>query len=686
MTLRHFILGTAGHIDHGKTSLVKALTGTDTDRLPEEQRRGMTIELGFAELDLGDVRFGVVDVPGHEKFVRTMVAGATGIDVALVVVASDDSVMPQTVEHVEILDLLGVHRAVVALTKCDVVDRDMLALVAEEVRNLLSTTPMRDAEIIPVCSLTGEGIAELKAALHRVALLIEQRSNAGPFRMAIDRVFTIQGRGTVVTGSVLAGRVATGDSLELHPIGRTCRVRDVQSHGRVEDRLLAGQRAALNLIGVERDSVERGFELAAPGYLTPSKIIDARLTLLPSHSRRPTDVGSASKPLRDQQRVRIGMGATEHIAKLVILDDILSPLVGGTPASCALNLPNSHVLFVQLRFLTPVTAVHGQRFILRDETATRTMGGGVVLRPVARRARRTGKHASDVPPRAGISQERCGLEILSTHGGAERVEEVWRYAGFEPLTELQIAARAGVDPLRVAAMIAELQSAGRLTSLTDESISTSVMPGTARRVTLSTWQAVTDRVLAQLGKYHAAHPDQPGCPIDTITGWIDRKTTAGVGKLMFDRMVADGKLRALGRYVALPAFAPALSVQDEKCYAAMLAEFRAAAFKPPLLSDLKITNQATLQRMTRLAKLAIAAGDLAQISPEIFLHAETEQQLREIVARLIDTGREVTVAEVRQATDSSRKFVVPFLEYLDRVGFTQRIGDIRVRAGQPGAM
>ena len=304
---RFLILGTAGHIDHGKTSLVKALTSVDTDRLPEEKRRGMTIELGFAHLTVGDVDFGVVDVPGHEKFVRTMVAGATGVDVALIVVAADDSVMPQTVEHVDILKLMGISRAVVAVTKCDVVDETMVAIVEEEVRELLAGSAFADANIVPVSSVTGAGIDALKAALANAATLVTDSSVDQPFRMAIDRVFTVQGRGTVVTGSVLSGQVASGDALELLPTGETCRVRDMQSHGSAAEQLQLGQRAALNLIGADKDSIERGQELATPGFVIPSKRMDVHLEVL----------ANAPRALKPFSKVRVCMG-THDVAALVV--------------------------------------------------------------------------------------------------------------------------------------------------------------------------------------------------------------------------------------------------------------------------------------------------------------------------------------------------------------------------------
>ena len=344
--VRHFLLGTAGHIDHGKTSLIRALTGTDTDRLPEEKSRGMTIDLGFASLRIGDTQFGVVDVPGHERFVRTMVAGASGIDVALLVVAADDSVMPQTIEHVEILRLLGVSALVVALTKIDMVDEDMVSLVAEDIRELLADTPLSGSPIIPVSSITGAGLDALREEIMLTAARSASRSAAPPFHMAIDRVFTVAGRGTVVTGSVQRGHVTEGAELDILPSGMRGRVRDLQSHGLPESALTHSQRGAINLGGVDRDDLSRGDELSTPGYILPSRMLNVELGLL---ENEPRELVSASV-------LRLAMGTRETRVRVVFADrKSLSP--GDT-------------CFAQLRAGESLLGVFGRRFILRDESAT----------------------------------------------------------------------------------------------------------------------------------------------------------------------------------------------------------------------------------------------------------------------------------------------------------------------------
>ena len=630
---RHFILGTAGHIDHGKTSLVIALTGTNTDRLPEEQRRGMTIELGFAELVVNDTGFGVVDVPGHERFVRTMVAGATGIDIAVLVVAADDSVMPQTVEHVEILHLLGIHECVVAITKIDVVEASMVELVAEEVAQLLAGTPLEGAAICPVSSVTGAGIAELKQAIYAVSQRIERQTPRTPFRMAVDRVFTVQGRGTVVTGSVLRGQVSAGDTLEVWPVGEPCRVRDLQAHGVQQERLARGQRAAINVSGIDRERIQRGAELATPGYLQPSRMIDVQLRCLASYGR----------PLKSTATVWLEIGTTEVPVRVVLFEgDSLGP---GASA------------YAQLRSGEPITVAYGQHFILRNASATRTIGGGIVLRPVARRKRRDS---------VGEIEALRRLE----HGDvAQRVAEVLRLAGFTAPTDLQVCARAGVELGELAGVYERLKEEGRWIRV----------QGTEVYATPAAIAELTARLLGWLERHHRAHPDQPGRLMDSVLGWLERVTmNRALARPLFDRLVQGKSVKLLGKFVCSPAFAPSLSTADERVMESMVTAIRKGGFHPPSLEELATTSNVDGKRMARLATLAVALGELVVVAPDLYLHVEAEKQLRAKVAELITRVGPVSVAQVREALDSSRKFAVPFVEYLDRVGFTKRVGDQRV--------
>lgn len=633
--MRHFILGTAGHIDHGKTSLVRALTGTDTDRLPEERRRGMTIELGFAGMTIGDTQFGVVDVPGHERFVRTMVAGATGIDMAILVVAADDSVMPQTIEHIQILDLLGVRRAVVALTKIDVVDKSLVELVAEELGELLSATSLAGAPICPVSSLTGEGLDYLKETILRISQDIPVVAPAPPFRMAVDRVFIVQGRGTVVTGSVLRGVVHSGDALEVWPGGKTCRVRDLQSHGSAGSELARGQRAALNLGGVDREEVERGAELATPGYLTPSKILDVQVRTL----------SSGAHAIRSSSRVRLEMGTREIPVRIILHE--------------SKELGPGEAAYAQLRAGEPLTSVYGQRFILRDESATRTVGGGVVLRPIGIRKR--GHEQADID----------ALKRLETGTPSQRVLEVLRISGFSEPSELQICAQGGIELQDILPIIQELRSSRQYVQV----------PGATSYVVPATLDDLGLRLKSWLERHHRAHPELPGRPVEAVVGWLERVAkNRALGRPLLEYYQSTKTIKLVGRFVCLPAFAPEISPADEKLLSALVAQINAGGFQPPTPAEFAQQQAVDRKRLQRLLVLAVAHGDLVNIDGSIYLHHEREKELRRIVAELVSREKGVTVAQIRAALQSSRKFVVPFVEYLDRAGFTTRNGDLRVLA------
>lgn len=629
---RFLILGTAGHIDHGKTSLVAALTGTDTDRLPEEKRRGMTIELGFAELVTDDFHYGIVDVPGHERFVRTMVAGATGIDLALIVVAGDDSVMPQTVEHVEVLRLVGIRHAVVAITKIDAVDPGLLELVEEDVRDLLGGTSLEGSPMVRVSSVTGAGIDALKRALDGVARRIPARASGGPFRMAVDRVFTVQGRGMVVTGSVLRGVVRSGDALEVQPGSARCRVREMQSHGQSRDRVQLGQRAALNLIGVDRRDIDRGHELVTPDYVTPSGRVDCAFAAL----------STCRKPIEPFSTMRICMGTRELFARIATVDH------AAVAPGCT--------VFAQLRSNEPFFATYGQRFIAREENDRRTIGGGVILRPVARRWS------------VDRASEQRALETLRRGTPRERLTQVLTECGFTPPPTLPLAARSGIEPDDLDDLLRTLADEKRWVAV----------DGSDRRVVPACIDRLFERADRWLKRHHERFPDEPGCHVDALVGWLERKSAAGLGRALFEMYRRGGRVKVHGRFACLPAFAPKMSARDEKLFEAMLEQLRGAGYQPPSLDSLAQALDTDVKTLRRLAKLAVAYGQLVEIGGGIYLAAEHEARLRDIVAEMIADASGVTVAAVRERLGTSRKYAVPFMEYLDRVKFTTRRGDTRV--------
>lgn len=594
----------------------------------------MTIELGFAELTLGDSRFGIIDVPGHERFIRTMVAGATGIDIALLVVAADDSVMPQTMEHLEILHLLGVRHAVVALTKIDAVDAETSAMAAEDIRALLAGSPLSEVPVCPVSSVTGQGMEALKDALRAVAECISLPQEAKPFRLAIDRVFNIPGRGTVVTGSTLCGEAAVGDVLELQPAGLACRVRGLQSHGQPCDLVRRGQRAAINLAGIDREQVERGGELATPGFLNPSRMMEARVTLL----------ASARHSMKSAATFRLNIGTRDLPVRVVLIDRaILNP---GESA------------YAQLRSGDPLIGVYGQRFILRSEATGRTVGGGTVLIPDARRKKR------DAGASAGI------LHALEAGDSSCRLEQVLRLAGFARPTDLELCAKAGVNLDEIPALTNQLRAERRWIALL----------GSERFATPAAVNDLTERLVAWIERFHRAHPEEPGRKKDAVLGWLERVAGRNEARPILEELVRRKKLKTLGRFVCSPAFAPTLSAADEKLLHAVIEDIRRGAFQPPTSDALPSAAGVEKKRVDRLLTLAAALGELVLIEPDMYLHAEFEKRLRETVADRIRRHGPATVAEIRETLQSTRKYAVPFAEYLDKIGWTRRVGDRRVLA------
>jgi len=629
-----FILGTAGHIDHGKSSLVRALTGTDPDRLPEEKRRGMTIELGYAHLQLeGDagnpIPIGIVDVPGHERFVRTMVAGATGIDLAMLVVACDDGVMPQTREHVEILNSLGITHGLIALTKSDLVDSERIDRVGRDLRGVIERTTLANWPLVPCSAKSGAGLQAIRDAVQSAASHVDRRRATAFYRMAIDRVFAVQGRGTVVTGSVLSGHAEVGMTLELHPAGARCRVREIQSHGADVRTVGAGNRAALNLTGIDRDQIERGMELATPGYLRPARYMDARVRAS-SH---------LAKGIVSHQRVRLLLGTTEEMATLVV--------IGAREI-----LPGSDAL-VQLRLARPHVAQFGQRFIVRDETAQATLGGGRVIRPVSRRVR----------PMLG--QELQSLQRSESDDADIRFAEWVRLAGFGEQSDLNAINDTGVEAGAIETVRRGMEAAGACVQMEQ-----------GRWVHRDAISTLEERTLAFVNRHHAAHPREVGVSRDRLIGWIEQRSAPSCGRLIQGRLEQSGRLRATGPFIAAGTFKPALSVEDAASMEAIVAEIVAAGFDPPAFASLKALAGVPKSRVRLLEDLARTESRLISVGPGVYVSRTALSRFKETVVELGQRGR-FKLAQVRDALQLNRRVVQMLLEHLDREKFTRRVGDER---------
>ncbi len=633
------ILGTAGHIDHGKTSLIRVLTGVDTDRLPEEKKRGITIELGFAELVLGDNRLGIVDVPGHERFVRNMLAGATGMDLAMLVIAADDSIKPQTREHLEILRLLDLQAGVIALTKCDLVEPDWLELVEEEVRELVAGTFLAEAAVIRTSSHTGLGLDELKSQLEQVAQGVAESARMNrihaPFRMAIDRAFTIAGHGTVVTGSVASGRLSVGDEVRIQPGDIQVRIRSIQNHDRSAEEVHRGQRAAINVAGVHHDSIRRGQELGSDGHLVPSRLLTARISQLES----------AAKPLKNRARVRVHVGTAEVLASVRLLER--DRLERGESAP------------VQLFLNEPVVATWNQPLVIRSESPVLTIGGGVVLDPCAERIR----NADDTVLRM--------ISDLQSDDEVTRASAALFFAGLRNWKPADLARTAGVDstePIRN-----QLVEQGDLLEIR-------ISPTRTTRLHREVLEQLCDRIESALLALHKKNPLKSRLPRAPFLAGFSYLGDAPLLNAVLEQLRKSGRIKLAGETVALVGQGPKLSKNEENLLTQLVERFRLAGLKPPTVKECQKEATKNRDSVPQLISLAAANGDLVEISPDLFLHSEVDQQLRATMIEKMAGQNGHTLSEIREILDTTRKYAIPLCEYYDQVGFTKRQGDLRVLA------
>jgi selenocysteine-specific elongation factor len=632
---RDLILGTAGHIDHGKTSLVKALTGIDCDRLPEEKARGITIDIGFAILDLPPFRLGIVDVPGHERFIKNMLAGATGIDLAVLVVAADDSIMPQTREHLEILRLLGLRHGVIALTKCDLVDETTREVVELEIRDLVAGTFLENVPIIPTSAHTGQGIPELKSAIAAACQAVEERSGRQWFRLAIDRSFIVQGHGTVVTGSVTSGSVRVGEELEWLPRGERVRVRSLQNHDQAVEEVHRGQRAAINLAGVHHEDVIRGQEVATPGYLVPSRVLTVRLHCL----------GEMKRPIKHRLPVRFHLGTAEIMGTVSLLDtDAIEPGQWG---------------LAQVFLDEPATGTWGQPFVLRESSAMQTLGGGQVLQPAARKVRR--RHLEML--------ER--IERLWTGDARERLLTVAWFGGFAGFTVADLVRGANLGPDEAADWTNRLKVEGEL-------VEVAISP--ARRLLLHREMVheLEERILTLLNHLHEQFPLMSTHDRQKVQSQLDYVGDDGLVQAAVERLLAQKRLIGDLRRIGRADFKPKLSSNLRKLKDKLVAAYQEARFQPPEPGSFAGQAGGNAANLGDLFDVCVAEGYLVRVADDIYLHADIEAEMRRMVTQRLAKGAGMTVAEIRDLLGTTRKYAVPLCEYLDRVGVTRREGDLRL--------
>ena len=626
--MRRLILGTAGHIDHGKTALVRALTGVDTDRLKEEKARGITIDLGFAELTVGeDLAFGVVDVPGHESFIRNMLAGATGMDVVLLVVAADEGAMPQTREHLAIVRLLGVERLVVALTKADLVEPDWLELAEDDVRQLLAGTRYTDAQIMPTSAVTGAGLDELREALALEGASARERADSDIARLPVDRAFSVRGTGTVVTGTLWSGSLSLDQRVRLVPEGPPARIRGLQVHGRDVDSARAGERAAVALSGsgVEARACGRGHSVVAEDPWVSTERITARVSLLEE----------TAWLLQRGQRVRVHLGTAEVMARAFVLDTSV--------------IESGETAWVQLRLESPLVARCRDRLVLRSYSPVTTIGGGEVAEPSPPRQTRLRGRDSEL------------LEtILDADANARHraVLELARWAGITP-GELPI--RTGDPAPHLDA--AEPSGSGQLATARALYSSVVVSEGSAL-------------LKSQVAAYHGAEPLRPGMPLELARQSLPRSAGPELADALLVDLVAAGELESHQDLVREPGFQPRLSADQERAMAALLGLYQSAGLSPPAVRELPAELQARSD-LWRLLKLLEEAGSVVSLTDEFFASADAVASGARAVASRLAGRSGLGPADFREILPVTRKHLLPLLAYFDSAGITVRRGDGR---------
>jgi selenocysteine-specific elongation factor len=630
--MKRVILGTAGHIDHGKTELVRALTGIDTDRLKEEKQRGISIELGFAFLNLGDdLRIGIVDVPGHEKFVRQMVAGSGGVDLAALVVALDEGVMPQTVEHLDILSLLGIRLGLVVLTKSDLVDDELAMLAEEDAQEAVKGTFLEDAPMVRVSARTGEGMDDLRAALVQLAAQVTSKPVHGLLRLPVDRVFTLKGHGTVVTGTLISGTLALGDDIEILPSGLKSSVRSIESHNQREEKAFPGERVAVNLRGLDQSEAHRGEVLTHPGEFRPSSIVDVKLTAL---TRSPLI-------LKNGRKVRLHHYTSEVEARVVFPDmDVLEP---------------GKETMAQLRTAVPIVPATGDRFVLRALSPSVTLGGGVVLNPRGVKLRaRSAKSFTELD-----SADEAGI-----------VAALVRSGGLAGVAKNELLGMAGLPVKRLDKALEVLRNS-RLVIRFD--------PSENRMIHQDFFEIVKKRILSRLTSFHADQSLKEGISKQEL-----RSAVPGGDKLfrtVLQALAAKGEVVDLGDIVRLASHRVRLKDDEQGLKDKLLSIILDGGKAPPVLKEILSQVSEDLKRVRSLLSLLEKESKVVRVKEDLYFSAEFVNETKRKLAEFIKLHGGITPSQVSEVTGSSRKYNIPLLEYFDRERFTIRVGDQRVLRG-----
>lgn len=631
--MKQIILGTAGHIDHGKTSLIKALTGINTDRLKEEQLRGITIELGFASMDLpSGQHIGIVDVPGHEKFVKTMVAGATGIDMVVMVIASDEGIMPQTREHKEICTLLDIRHGLIVLTKRDMVDEEWLELVTEDVRSFTTGSFLEDCPILPVSSTTGQGIPELIQALETLSASIPERSSTNLFRLPVDRVFTMKGFGTVITGTLISGMIRVGEQIMIYPSGVISKVRGIQVHNASVEQAVSGMRTAINFQGLEKASINRGDVLSSPNALTSSFMVDVGLHYLKSNK----------KPIKNRTRIRFHTGTSEVLGNLILLDSE--------------ELASGSSIAAQLRLDAPVAVVKDDRFVIRSYSPVRTIGGGGILNPIPQKHKRFKPEVfSGIQKLGELSPE----EVITYHA-----EE----AGYQGIS---------FSDLRIMTNISDKKLDGSIQRLLSDKVFLTIDREQRVFIHRTCFEQLFSEANVLLNAFHKINPLKPGMPKEELKSRLPPQISPKLFTLMIQNMIKSGQMVQEENMVRLSTHSVLLGQDQTDVRKKILDAYQQNGLTPPYFKEFCKTQNLDEIKSKEVLHVLVDEGLIVRIKDDLYFHQEAILMIKKKLVDFLNAHGEITTPQFKDMTGASRKFVIPIIEYFDARNVTIRVGDIR---------
>ena len=637
--MKQIILGTAGHIDHGKTTLIKTLTGVNLDRLKEEQERGITIQLGFTSFSLpSGQRLGIVDVPGHEKFVRNMVAGVGGIDIVLFTIAADEGIMPQTREHLDICQLLDIKRGIIAVTKIDLVDEEWLQLMEDEIQEFTKGSFLENAPVIPISSVTGKGITSLLTALDTLAQEVEERGSEGTFRLPVDRVFTMKGFGTVVTGTLISGDISLGDNVEILPEKIEAKIRGIQVHNQQVEKASAGLRTAINLQGVDKDFLERGDVLVLPKTLKPSLRIDVKIEHLPH----------ASKSLKNRSRIRFHSGTSEVLAQLILLDQEELPPGGSSLA--------------QLKLEKPVVVLPGDRFVVRSYSPIFTIGGGEILdaHPLKHKRFASGTLAQLKSIQGGSDKENTYLFVLES--------------GLAGLDLSQLIPRTGKEPSQISPLLDELIKEGKLVLIDKE---------TQKVIAFQMYEELKSLLLEQIRDYHKKFPLKKGMLKEELKSKLPQLTDPRLFNHLLTDLLNSALLNIEKDKLWLHEHKPLLKDSQKELKDRIAQIYLKGNLTPPSFKELVEQLSSDEKETKSIIDLLTADGIVVKVKENLWFHRDALETLNKNLIQFLKKNGEITTPQFKDLTKASRKYTIPLMEYCDQAKITIRVGEKRVLREKP---